>query len=229
MLMASLRRFDANVTSDFFWQTPRYKSSDSWNPGNVLMTYNILTECTTYIIFLNEELPYLQRVQARLEASFSHFATTTGRGFQLDPFLLNTMIIHEHFMGALSTNRHIRDRLYEGLFKVETYAKTHSKREDLELLTGLFHNVSQDADFLVASMETSDAILRAMQSAHQRLEALYKDGNCPPHVAEVGDSIEYLLGSVRAQRQSTNSYKSRKDIAMNLVSRGLCLWAIRLE
>ena len=121
-------------------------------------------------------------------------------------------------MGAKSANRLIRDRLYEGLFKVEAYAAKPSKREDLELLTRVLHSVSQDADFLFASIEESMAVLQAMQSSHQRFQSLQGVQSDTPQVFKVNDSIEYLLRSVHGQRLATLSYKSRKDIAMNLVS-----------
>ena len=129
------------------------------------------------------------------------------------------MIIHESLIGAKPTITSVRHRLYDQLDMVDAYAKEPSDRKALEKLTNELHGISQDADSLLASADMVEIVLKGILSAHQRFQMVQIDQKSRNEIINANDSIRYLLSSVQSQRRWIMSYKSRKDTAMNLVSR----------
>ena len=182
------------------------------------MAYDAKTRGTTYLITCCKDNPYNKIVQSRLEDVFKHLYDYPKNKSQMDPFLLHTMIVHESLLSAKAVITALRCRLYDQLDMVDAFAKEQSDRKALELLTNEMYGVSLDADSLLASAEMADMIMQGMISGHQRYQELEAEHRATSETINVGDSIRYLLNSVQCQRRWILSYKSRKDIAMNLVS-----------
>ena len=92
-------------------------------------------------------------------------------------------------------------------------------RAALKALTNELRLISQDADSLVAGAEMGTMITERMYEAHRTLKTS-AEFRLQRHFCQVQDSLGRLVHSLQARRRWMLSYKSRKDIAMNLVSQG---------
>jgi hypothetical protein len=182
------------------------------------MSYDVHLACTTYVIACGSENPLNSLVKARLEVHLGGPSeTVTAKSHTKDPFLLHCMIFHEGFTEAKAIITKLRHRLYDQLDMVDAYAKNPSDRKNLENLTIELHGVSQDTDSLLASADMAEMIATKMAKAHRRFEAILTDANLKDKTTKLEDALGYLQSSVQSQRRWLLSYKSRKDIAMNLV------------
>ena len=183
------------------------------------MSYDVQKKETVYLVTCGENNPHNQTIKTRLEECFKLPVCYGGDGTHVDPFFLHSMILHESFVGAKSIITAVRHRLYDQLDMVDAYGNEPSDRKALEKLTNELHGISQDADSLTASAEMVEIVLQGILSAHQRFQKVRTDQQSTNEMTKTNDSIRYLLSSVQSQRRWIMSYKSRKDIAMNLVSR----------
>ena len=206
---------------EFFCQQPRWdsKARQIPLPWNVYLSYDIQKKETTYLVTCGENNPHNQTIKTRLEECFKLPVCYTGDETHVDPFFLHSMILHESLVGAKPIITAVRHRLYDQLEMVDAYAKEPSDRKALEKLTTELHGISQDADSLLASADMVEIVLQGILSAHQRFQKVRIDQQSKNEIINTNDSIRYLLSSVQSQRRWIMSYKSRKDIAMNLVSR----------
>ena len=206
------------MLSEFFCQQPRWDIHKRQTPWCIYMSYNRILETTTYIIVCGDDYPSSDTVKARLQASFSGVSEEVSSKLHIrNPYLLHCMIFHEAFVEAKSIITKLRHRLYDQLDKVDDYAKDTLDRKTLEILTIELHGVSQDTDSLLASADMAEMIATRMQAAHSRFEELVVVSELKDKTVKINDSLRYLQTSVQSQRRWLLSYKSRKDIAMNLV------------
>lgn len=134
----------------------------------------------------------------------------------LDPFLLQSIICHESLVEAKVPISKLRYRLYDVLDVVGEYSKEPFDRKNLKEMTEKLHSVSQDADSLFVSAEMGTMIV---EHSFRSRAALLDNITPGPRFgsSNVGDALAYLSESLESQKRWLQSYKSRKDIAMNLV------------
>ncbi|KAL8687381.1 MAG: hypothetical protein Q9218_006427, partial [Villophora microphyllina] len=173
----------------------------------------------TYIVVSGEEDRCIDIAKKRIEDAFSQptvdqIATSTV----LDPFLVHHIIAHESFLQSKQIITKLRHRLYDALDNVDAYGKGDKSldRVALRALTNELHLISQDADSLVSSTEMGTMVVERMSAAHKRLRK-ESDAALQNGFSLVEDSLEQLVQTLHARRRWLLSYKSRKDIAMNLV------------
>lgn len=182
------------------------------------MTHSLLLSCSTYIIVCGEAYPSSDTVKLRISEIFGGANEKVAKkSYAKDPFLLHSMISHEALFEAKAIVTALRHRLYDQLDMVDAYAKEPSDRRNLERLTIELHGVSQDTDSLLASADMAEMIAESMLVSHRRCEHILQTENLKDEVTKISDSLAYLKTSIQSQKRWLMSYKSRKDIAMNLV------------
>lgn len=87
----------------------------------------------------------------------------------------------------------------------------------LRALTNELHLISQDADSLVSSTEMGTMVVERISAAHNKLKA-DADNSMQQGFSLVEECLIQLVQTLHARRRWLLSYKSTKDIAMNLVS-----------
>jgi hypothetical protein len=187
------------------------------------MNYNANLACTTYIVVSGFPHPPLETIKARLAESFGgECEDIFEKSHAVNPFLLHCMISHESMVEAKSIVSALRYRLYDQLDMIDAYAKEPSDRRNLENITVELHGISQDTDSLLASADMAQMIAERMICAHERFEIAMDEAKAKDKMVKVKDSLRYLQTSIQSQRRWLLSYKSRKDIAMNLVCSECC-------
>lgn len=186
------------------------------------MTHDVLLQATTYLVVCSTKQSRNGIVKERLEDMF-----TCGQGESsvpgkfIDPFMLHLTITQEAFLEAKSIITDMRYRLYDQLDQVDQYCMKRPEkrdRDELEALTIGLHTVSQDTDSMSASADMANLILRRISDAHRRYASFERDESRKDALEKTRDAINYLSISIESQLRWLASYKSRKDIAMNLVS-----------
>lgn len=189
-------------------------------PCSVYMSHQSQTAVTTYIVVSGEADTCIGISKSRLEDAFRRpkpGQVTLEKA--TDPFLLHNIIAQESFLQSKPVITKLRFRLYDQLDKVDAYGKGEEivDRAALKALTNELHLISQDADSLVAGAEMGTMITERMYEAHTTLKTSV-EVRLQRHFCQVEDSLGHLVHSLQARRRWILSYKSRKDIAMNLVS-----------
>ena len=183
------------------------------------MTHSLLTQTTTYIVVCSKMQARNEVVKERLTDMFKPRRSTLPLILP-DPFMLHLVIIHEAFLEAKSVITQMRYELYDALDSVDEYSKQEPSRrakDDLERLTLQLHVVSQDTDSMTASADMTGMILQRITDAHERYANSVQKHEKRDSVMKTTDAIKYLSTSVVSQMRWLNSYKSRKETAMNLV------------
>jgi hypothetical protein len=186
------------------------------------MTHSLPSQSTTYVVVSSPSQVRNEVVKERLSDMFRPQTDLSLNTTVLlpDPFMLHVVITHEAFLDAKSVITEMRYKLYDALDNVDEYSKeaaNHRAKEDLERLTIQLHVVSQDTDSMTASADMAGMILRRITTAHQRYADSVQTHDKKDELMKTFDAISYLSMSIESQKRWLNSYKSRKDIAMNLV------------
>jgi hypothetical protein len=201
---------------EYICQHPRWNLHAKQEPCSVYMSYDPCSKNTTYIVASGLDEEFVGRVKARLNENFCEgqlIAGSVGCSKQGSPFLLHAMLAHESFKDSISIITNLRYRLYDQLDAVKKYENL-TDRAKLKELTSELHGISQDADSLLASAEMGIMVADGMHIALVRKLRMEADNG---DEMEISDTIDYLKQSLEAQKRWLLSYKSRKDIAMNLV------------
>lgn len=206
------------IPSEFIYQHPRYSSPAWQTPCSVYLAYEVDRARTSYIIVSGDSEPWVERAKRRMNDYYNRSASDPVLGFTeaFDPFLLQSILCHESLVEAKVPISEVRCRLYTVLNVVGEYSKEPFDRKNLKDMTEQLHRVSQDADSMLAGAEMCTMIVE--HSRRGRTSLL--DGITPrPRFSSsnVGDALVYLSESLELQKRWLQSYKSRKDIAMNLV------------
>lgn len=187
------------------------------------MTHSLATKSTTYLVVCSKRQNRNGVVKERLTDLFQapkHPNPPPSVPLP-DPFLLHLMITHEAFLEAKSVTTETRYKLYDALDSVDAFSQqlpSQRSKEDLERLTIQLHVVSQDTDSMFAAADMTAMILRRLSQSHQRYAESVQGTQKIDAITKTIDAINYLTTSVESQMRWLNSYKARKDIAMNLVS-----------
>jgi hypothetical protein len=186
------------------------------------MTHDLAHEITTYVVVSGYQQASNTRVRERLTDIFrvqldgSHIKKV----HLPDPFELHLIIMHEALLDAKAVITAMRGRLYDALDLVDSYSKqlaNQRSRETLENLTLQLHVVSQDTDSMAASADMAAMIVRRIAESHRRYARSLKNDEKQDILMKTTDAMGYLSASIESQMRWLKSYKSRKDIAMNLV------------
>lgn len=173
---------------------------------------------TTCVVSSGEDELFVERTKVRIKDYFANTLTEpTKIGPEaFDPFLIQSILCQESLLAARKPITELRHRLYDVLDVVGEYSKEPFDRSNLKEMTDKLHKVSQDADSLAASVEMG---LMIAQNSSRGWNAIRtsrltrsKSGG-----STVGDSLDYIARSLESQLRWLQTYKSRKDIAMNLV------------
>lgn len=205
---------------EFICQHPRWDIHTKMQPCSVYMSHQSQTTITTYIVVSGQGDSCIEICKSRLQDALCQQRPGQAPLEQgIDPFLLHNIIAQESFLQSKSVITKLRFRLYDQLDKVDAYGKGEEivDRAALKALTNELHLISQDADSLVAGAEMGTMITERMYEAHTTLKTS-AEFRLQRHFVQVGDSLAHLVHSLQARRRWILSYKSRKDIAMNLVS-----------
>ncbi|KAF2640319.1 hypothetical protein P280DRAFT_360775, partial [Massarina eburnea CBS 473.64] len=208
--------------AEFFCQQPRWNIHKRDTPWCVYMTHIVPTETTTYVVVCSRMQARNEVVRERLTDMFRPRKGVSQLSNLLlpDPFMLHLVITHEALLDAKSVITEMRYTLYDALDNVDAYSKqpaTHRAKDDLERLTLQLHVVSQDIDSMAAGADMAGMILRRIADAHQRYATSVQKDEKKDALTKTIDAINYLSTSMESQMRWLNSYKSRRDIAMNLV------------
>ena len=209
--------------SEFFAQQPRWNIHKRDTPWCVYMTHSLASNSTTYVVVCSKMQSCNEVVKERLMDVFRPPKDPAHKLDVLlpDPFLLHLIITHEAFLEAKSVITETRYKLYDALDSVDSFSQQSSSqrsKEELEHLTIQLHVVSQDTDSMSASADMAAMILRRLADAHRRYAGSVQGNEKKDSMMKTTDAINYLTTSIESQMRWLNSYKSRKDIAMNLVS-----------
>ncbi|KAL9582173.1 MAG: hypothetical protein Q9203_005608 [Teloschistes exilis] len=199
---------------EYMCQQPRWDSHVKLQPCSVYMSVDRITNVTTYIVVSGEDDHCIEIAKKRIEDAFSLPTVDQSP----DPFLVHHIIAHESFLQSKAIITKLRHRLYDALDNVDAYGKGEKSldRVALRALTNELHLISQDADSLVSSTEMGTMVVERMSAAHRKLMQ-ESDAALKNAFSLVGDSLEQHVQTLHARRRWLLSYKSRKDIAMNLV------------
>jgi hypothetical protein len=106
------------------------------------------------------------------------------------------------------------------LDRVDSYSNSaeNTGKDELRAITKELHFVSQNADSLIASTDAAMFLLKKMQEVHTALLENRPEMFSKTYHTRVHDSMMRLLGSMETYVKYLQSWKSRKDTAMNLVS-----------
>ncbi|KAF2501286.1 hypothetical protein BU16DRAFT_533977 [Lophium mytilinum] len=213
---------------EFCCQQPRWNIHKTGTPWSIYMTHDIYTNDTTYIVVCDPHQSRFDTVKERLTDIFStDRAAWNSLEDSTDPFLLHVLVTHECFLDATPEITGLRHKLYDALDRVDRYAEADAserKRSELEALTIQLHVVSQEIDRMAANVEMSKMIVHRLSQAHARYRENVRDVDKKDSQTKTHDALNYLFESINAQQRWLASYKSRKDIAMNLVSSLVLLW-----
>ncbi|OAG11001.1 uncharacterized protein CC84DRAFT_1238264 [Paraphaeosphaeria sporulosa] len=207
---------------EFCCQQPRWAIHKKLTPWCIYMAYSYQDRATTYIVACDAHQGRFDIVKERLSDLLAVDPTHgTFLSDSLNPFFLHLLITQEVFLDAVPEITKLRHQLYGALDRVDQYAaKTENEREkkELEDLTITLHIVSQETDRMFANVSMSSMILQRMIRAHARYQdSVSNDASKRNSVVKTDDALHYMFDSIESQQRWLNSYKSRKDIAMNLV------------
>ncbi|KAF3928202.1 hypothetical protein AA313_de0206485 [Arthrobotrys entomopaga] len=205
-------------STEFFCQHPRWNILEKQQPWSVYMSFDTPTKRTFYLIVNGTNCPKNALVQDRLLQTFcrNEDYTIAKRTFA-DPFYVHTLIAHESLNDLKPVMTVLRTNLYDQLDEVDAYAKKPSDRRKLEKLTTELHQISQDADSLLASADMAIMVSDRMLESHRSIQPLLFADSKYDEYHKTADALSYLRYSAETHKRWLTSYKNRKDIAMNLV------------
>lgn len=188
------------------------------------MTYEEQNAVTTCIMTSGTEDPRVQALRSRLTDAFPGEASlASGSSNATDPFLLHCLVSHISFMQSDPSVFDLGVRLYNALDAVDASAQTPFNRDSFKSLTYKLHQISQDADSLISSAEAGLTGVDCMQAAQMRLMKMSKSKK-RHELAWSCSSSKYLQRAIESRKRWLLGAKSRKDTAMNLVSRRVPLF-----
>ena len=213
-----LQNSDGDI--EYICQHPRWDAHTKLLPCSVYMSFHRATAVTTYIVVSGEADICIAVSRKRLEEAFSCTAAyDLPFPRVVDPFYFHNIVAQESFLQSRQIITKLRHRLYDALDDVDAYGAGDRflDRAALRALTNELHLISQDADALLSSAGMGTMVIECMHKAHGHLKSM-SDVTSLQGFTRVDDSLGYLAQTLQARRRWLLSYKSRKDIAMNLVS-----------
>lgn len=188
------------------------------------MSFHKVMAVTTYIVVSGDADPIVEVAKQRLKDAFAHPASNQQASRRTsDSFFLHGVIAQESFLQSKGVITKLRHRLYDQLDVVDDDKNAEKGKTELALdrdalrgITKNLHMISQDADVLVSSTEMGTMVVERMATAHAYLKTTSEISSRQGH-NQVDDMLEHLMHSLQSRKRWILGYKSRKDIAMNLV------------
>ncbi|KAF3932934.1 hypothetical protein ABW20_dc0101306 [Dactylellina cionopaga] len=204
--------------TEFFCQHPRWNVHEIQQPWSAYMSYDIPAKRVFYLVVTGVDCPKNALVKERLFQTFCREEDhNVARRSFADPFFIHTLISHESLNDLKPVMTVLRTNLYDQLDEVDAYAKKPSDRRKLEKLTTELHQISQDADSLLASSDMAIMVCDRMLESHQIVQSLLFNEAKYDEYHKTSDALSFLKYSAQTHKRWLGSYKNRKDIAMNLV------------
>lgn len=209
---------------EFICQHPRWNIHTKLQPCSVYMSFHKTMEVTTYIVVSGDADPLVEVSKQRLKDAFAHPVSIQEAPRKTpNPFFLHGVIAQESFLQSKSVITKLRHRLYDQLDVVDDDKNAKEGKTELALdrnalkgITKNLHMISQDADVLVSSTEMGTMVVERMATAHAYLRTTSDSSSRQEHI-QVEDMLGHLMYSLQSRKRWILGYKSRKDIAMNLV------------
>jgi hypothetical protein len=133
--------------------------------------------------------------------------------------MLHCLVAHKIFLDAKSVIALLKLTLYAQLDVVDECVSKPARnrgKEDLEKMTVELHYISRMINPLIANADMTATIMREMKTSHDRYCDSQPGANTSNAAIKTSDSIRYLLESAVSQKRWLVSYKSRKDVTLNL-------------
>ena len=211
---------------EFACQHPRWNINTNLQPCSLDMSFHVAMAVTTYIVVSGDTDTIVEISTQRLKDAFARPATAqVVSSRDSDPFFLHGVIAQESFLQSKSLVTTLRLRLYKQLDIIDNdkNAKEGKKTElalDRNALRGVTENphvISQTADVLVSSTEMGTMVVERMAVAHADLKNT-SDTSSHKKYNQIEDMLSHLKHSLQSRKRWILGYKSRKDIAMDLVN-----------
>ena len=215
--------FDLRLTlgAEIICQHPRWKMGNWLSPRSVYMSFEKAIARTTYVVVSSNSARDLviRTTRDRLANAFAGSTLSSSGHRPLDPYLLNTIILQEVHIQSKKHFTCVRHNLWHQLGVIFDHSKHQLDldRKHLKDLTNQFHEISQDADRLIAHAEMATMIADRTGKAHDHLRS-ESGASSRRDFCQVDDSLRDLVESLQSRKRWLMSYKSRKDTIMNLVS-----------
>ena len=184
------------------------------------MSFDKALRITIYIVVSSDCTRDLviRTSRERLATAFSGAKQSACYG-AIDPYLFNTIIAQEVHIQSKKHFTRVRHNLWAQFGVLFEHSKSHADlgRDELKSLTNQFHEISQDADRLIAHAEMLTMIADRTCKAHDHL----RKESCPTQRQDfvlVDACLRDLVESLSSRKRWLTSYKSRKDTVMKLVS-----------
>ncbi|KIW08396.1 uncharacterized protein PV09_01308 [Verruconis gallopava] len=215
--------WEDNPEPHFYCQHPRWNIHVSETPISVYMSHKPQQACTTYVVSCGtqERSAMREHSMERLKDWWASNTVKQSNKNLPSPYILHCLISQASLESAKQLFNELRHRLYDVLDAVDAYAKSdysmrQNQRAVLEGATVKLHNVSQDIDSTMAGLDMATMIaenlLMALERSKSTLGVQYTVSQ-----EQTAQAASYLARSHASQKRWLLSWKSRKDIAMNLV------------
>lgn len=182
-----------------------------------MASVHISTGTITCITTASARDPRLNTVRSRLTAAFTgeHILPSSLNNAE-SPFMLPCLITHECFMASDYRIVELAATLFRAVDTIDESGESKGTfaRDNWKNLTITLHRVSQDADFLISSVEIGIMMMDAMYQTQAQL-AIYSKQRYKAKQQE--DALIFLKRALESRRRWLYNSKSKKDTAMNLV------------
>ncbi|KAG8627898.1 hypothetical protein KVT40_003771 [Elsinoe batatas] len=207
---------DGHITAlDFVCQQPRWGFRERIPPISTLSSVNLHSGTVTCVVSAATNDPRLNTVLSRLTAAFTGpTPLPSGLANAANPFMLPCLITHECFMASDYRIVELASTLFGAVDTIDESRQGPFDREVFKDLTFKLHRVSQDADFLVSSVEIGIMMMDAMTQTQSRIAIFSKRHR---KLAHQGDALAFLRRALLSRQRWLYNAKSKKDTAMNLV------------
>ncbi|KAF4555176.1 Hypothetical protein D9617_3g022480 [Elsinoe fawcettii] len=203
------------IAIDFVCQQPRWGFRERIPPISTLSTVSLRSGVVTCITSASPGDPRLNVVRSRLTAAFTASrALPAGLINASSPFMLPCLITHECFMASDYRIVDLASTLFGAVDTIDESRQVPFDREVFKDLTFKLHRVSQDADFLVSSVEIGIMMTDAMMQTQGRIAMFSKRHRKVKHQ---GDAPAFLRRALQSRQRWLYNAKSKKDTAMTLV------------
>ncbi|PNS21110.1 hypothetical protein CAC42_3448 [Sphaceloma murrayae] len=200
---------------DFICQQPRWGFRERISPISTLSSVDLATGVVTCVTSASASDPRLNTVRSRLTAALTGPGVPQAGLLNVsNPTMLPCLITHECFMASNYRVVELASTLFGSVDTIDESRQGPFDREVFKDLTFKLHRVSQDADFLVSSVEIGITMMDAMMETQSRTAKSIKQHHKLDHQS---DTLHFLKRALESRRRWLYNAKSKKDTAMNLV------------
>jgi len=197
------------LNAEYWCQHSRWRLNVCPAPCSVYMRFDKVQNKTFYLIAVGET----DNITDSIRLDLQRFGGSQGSRPVDDPLRLHVRTAFLSFEQSKQPLMDVRGLLFEQLDEVDVYTHDQRSKDQLLVVTKKLHLVSQNADCLIGSADHAISIARKMAECCEiiRREASRKEP------APSYDHIRTVIVSIQYTRNWLQTYKSRKETAMNLV------------